>query len=177
MNNKYVLILCLIVILVVIGACFAIFQTNNSDLNNITMNLTNDDKPLNDSSVTFSSNVETTESDESNVIIEFNERFETQGSEGPVPQQTGFKDIGNGDIVGIDYVEGFCEQLGENYPFSVQGYTAENGPGLLHHIITKVVFYYEENGQTFTETINGEGLINLEPPKKPIKAVVYYKNK
>ena len=57
----------------------------------------------------------------------------------------------------------------------VQGYTSENGPGLLHHTITKVVYYYEENGQTLTETRDGEGLINVEPPKKPIKAVVYYK--
>ena len=42
MNNKHVLILCLLGVLVVIGACFAIFQTADVDLNNVAMDLTND---------------------------------------------------------------------------------------------------------------------------------------
>lgn len=122
----------------------------------------------------YSGNAEPTESDESSVTIEFDDKFETQTSEGSVWQHTGSKDIGDGDTIGIIYIEGYDDQSGENYPFMVQGYTTDNGPGLLHHAITKVVYYYEENGQTFTETRDGEGLINVEPPKKPIKVVVYY---
>lgn len=112
-------------------------------------------------------------SNDSSVTIEFDDKFKSYTSDGEVWQQTGSKDIGNGDIIGMCYVEGFSDQDGKNYPFGVQGYT-NDGPGLIHHTITKVVYYYEENGQTFTETIDGESSISIEPPKKPIKAVVYY---
>ena len=113
---------------------------------------------------------------DSNVTIDFDDKFKTYDG---VWEQTGSKDIGDGDIIDMCYVEGFSEHALANYPFVVRGYTAD-GPGLLYHQITKIVYYYEENGQIFTKTVE-EGkhpvpiqpLISLEPPKKPIKAVVY----